>query len=169
MSSTLFLLGVSAAGVWFKEMAGRRTSVAVALALAGLLLLLDGMRLWGGRSTSFGPKRQTPYDWRLRGRVGVVAWGVDTGLPVSTVRATPLPVLGVILAATGHSLWFYGLFYGFGLTLGVLAGLPWARSFVRIDWAMAELQRRHRRINPVLLVVPSGLTVVALVSALVLG
>lgn len=130
-------------------------------------MLVDAVRLWGGRSTSFGPGRQTPYAWRLKGRVGVLGWGLDTGLPVTTVRATSLPALGVILAATGHGAWFDGLFYGLGLTLGVLVGLPRALSRERIDAAMAELQRSRQAIGPVLLVVaPSGLTASALAAAL---
>ena len=163
ISSTLFVLVVAAVGAWFQEITGRRASISASLGLVGLLMLVDAVRLWGGRVTSLGPKRQTPYDWRLRGRMGVLGWGFDTGLPVSTVRATSLPALGVILAATGHAAWFHGLFYGLGLTLGVLAGLPRARSRERIDWAMAELQRRHRAIGPALLVVvPSGLTAAVL-------
>ena len=167
VSSTLFVLAVSAAGTWFQEVAGRRASIAAALGLVGVLVLVDAVRLWGGRFTSFGPERQTPYDWRLKGRMGVFGWGLDTGLPVSTVRATSLPLLGVILAVTGHATWFHGLFYGLGLTLGVLAGLPRARSDGRIDLAMADLQRSYRRIGPALLVlVPSGVTAAALVLAL---
>ena len=155
------------AGTWFQEVAGRRISIIVALGLAGLLLFVDMVRLWGGRSTSFGPGRQTPYDWRLKGRVGVLGWGLDTGLPVSTVRATSLPALGVILVAAGHGAWFDGLFYGVGLTLGVLVGMPRVLSRERIDSVMAELEHIRRAIGPVLLVlVPSGLTASLLAVAL---
>lgn len=166
-SSTLFVLAVYLAGTWFQEVAGRRASIVAALGLAGLLMFVDVVRLWGGRSTSFGPGRQTPYEWRLKGRVGVLGWGLDTGLPVSTVRATSLPALGVILVATGQGSWFVGLFYGVGLALGVLVGMPRALSRERIDWAMAELQRIRRAIGPVLLVlVPTVLTASVLAVAL---
>ncbi len=166
-SSFLFLLAVDAAGGWFGALAGSRGAVVTALALAGMLALIDALRVWGGRSMSFGPGRQTPYAWRAKGLAGVVAWGLDTGLPVSTVRATPLPLLGVILAATGHAGPFHGLFYGLGVTLGLLAGLPAARSSPRIDRVMDNLTGQYRTLGPVvLLLAPSGLTVAALGASL---
>ena len=167
LSSTLFVAALAAAGAWFQEVAGRSGGIVAALGLCGLLMLVDAVRLWAGRSTSLGPARQTPYGWRLRGRMGAFGWGLDTGLPVSTVRATSLPALGVILAVTGHGAWFHGLFYGLGLSLGVLAGLAQVRPGERIDFAMARIQRWHRAVSPpVLVLVPSGVTVAALATAL---
>lgn len=170
ISSTLFLLMVDMAGKYFQRAAGERPSIAAAVGLAGLLMLIDGVRLWGGRSTSLGPRRQTPYDWRLKGGIGVFGWGFDTGLGVSTVRATSLPTLGVILTATGHSTWFGGLFYGFGLAVGVWAGLLRAPAFASIAAAMTELQNRRRLVGPVrMVVVPSALTTAALAAVLLLS
>ena len=167
VSSAVFVLGVNLAGDWFEHAAGPRAGVAAALVLATLLMLVDSLRWWAGRSTSFGPERQTPYLWRLKGRIGVLGWGLDTGLPVSTVRATSLPVLGVILVATGHGSPFHGLFYGLGVTLGVVAGLPALRRHDRIDHAMNEPLRRYRALGPAtLMLAPSGLTAAALVAAL---
>lgn len=166
-SSTLFVFVVDAVGVRFAGLAGRRGSIVAALVAVGLLMLVDAIRLWAGRSTSLGPDRQTPYGWRMKGRVGVLGWGLDTGLPISTVRATPLPVLGVILAATGHAGPFHGLFYGFGITLGVLAGLPALRSQPRTDRAMDDLVRMYTSLGPAVFVVaPSGLGAAALAVAL---
>ncbi len=167
LSSVLFVYVVDAAGTGFAAIAGRRGSMLAALALSGLLILIDGLRVWGGRSTSFGLNRQTPYAWRLKGPIGIIGWGLDTGLPVSTVRATSLPLLGVILAATGHAGPLHGLFYGFGVTAGVLVGLLALRPDERIDQAMDRILRRYRAVGPApLVLVPSGLTMVVLAASL---
>ena len=143
VSSAISVLAVHIAGDWFQQAAGFRASVAAALIAASLLMLADSLRWWAGRSTSFGLKRQTPYDWRLKGRIGVFGWGLDTGVPVSTVRATSLPALGVILVATGHGSAFHGLLYGLGVVLGVLAGFPALRRYERTDHAMAASLRGY--------------------------
>ena len=167
VSSAISVLAVDIAGGWFQQAAGFRASVAAALILAVLLMLADSLRWWAGRSTSFGLKRQTPYDWRLKGRIGVLGWGLDTGVPVSTVRATSMPALGVILVATGHGSAFHGLFYGVGVALGVLGGLPAVFRYERIEQAMSESLRRYRALGPAtLMLAPSGLTVAVLAAAL---
>ena len=166
-SSMLSLLAVHAGGVWVRRTVGEHSSTLAALVLATVLLGVDSVRLWAGRSTSLGPLRQTPYDWRLKGPLGVLAWGLDTGLPMSTVRITPLPALGVILVATGHGDPIYGLLYGLGVTLGVLAGLPALRSDKRTDRVMERIHQRRTELRPARLVlVPGLLTVAALVVAL---
>ena len=168
ISSAISVLAVNTVGDWYEEAAGPRASLVAALILASFLMLVDLVRWWAGRSTSLGPERQTPYRWRLKGPMGVLGWGLDTGLPVSTVRATSLPVLGVILVATGHGSPLHGLFYGFGVALGVVAGLPTLRRYERTDHAMAETLRRYRALGPAtLMLVPSGLTVAAVGAALV--
>ena len=166
-SSALFVLAVHAAGAWFREAVGARAAIGAALLLVGVLLMVDGLRVWAGRTTSLGPARQTPYQWRLKGRVGMLGWGLDTGLPVSTVRATSLPALGVVLVATGHAGPFHGLFYGLGVCVGVLAGLPALRSQPRADRAMNALSRRRTALGPARLVLlPSGLTAAGLALSL---
>lgn len=164
VSSFIFGVLADAAGIGISGAAGER-GAAAALIAASMLVGLDALRLWGGRSTSFGPARQTPYDWRLRGWRGVLGWGLDTGLPLTTVRATPLPVLGVILIVTGHAGPFHGLFYGMGLALGVVASLIGARSEPRIDKAMDKILLRHRQLGPARLVLAPGIVVVALLAA----
>ena len=75
----LLLFAVDSFGGWLNREAGPRASTAVALVLACLLLAVDALRVWAGRTASFGVDRQTLYDWRLKGRTGVVGWGLDTG------------------------------------------------------------------------------------------
>ena len=166
-SSTVFVFVVDAAGGRLAAATGRRGSIVAALAATGLVMLVDAVRVWGGRTTSIGPARQTPYRWRLKGRTGILGWGLDTGLPFSTVRATSLPVLGVILAATGHAGSFHGLFYGFGVTLGLMTALPALRSSERTDRAMDDLLRRYRSLGPAaFILVPTGLTAAVVAAAL---
>ena len=166
-SSAVFVFVLDAAGTRFRGAAGVRGALVAALVLASLLMAVDAIRLWGGRLTSIGLHRQTAYGWRVKGPVGVLGWGLDTGLPVSTVRVTSLPVLGVILAATGHAGPFHGLFYGCGLVIGVFAGMVSVRPGVRTDRAMDDLLRSYRALRPALLLLgPSGITAAALAVSL---
>ena len=136
------------------------------LVLVGLLMFIDAVRLWGGRSTSFGPNRQTPYGWRLSGPIGVLGWGLDTGVPVTTVRASSLPMLGVLLVATGHGGPLHGLAYGLGLAVGLLGGVVSRSCRGDIRIVMAGLQQRHRARKPVMLTVaPAAVTIGVLVTA----
>lgn len=91
---------------------------------ASLLLVVDLVRMLMGRpSFSMGVHRQTPYVWRRYGKMGVLGWGLDTGLPFSTIRSTAMPLLACILLALGFGTNWSGLVYGAGVTLGVIAGL----------------------------------------------
>ena len=166
-SSALSVLLVHVVGVWFRRTVGEHNSTVAALVLATLLLGVDSVRVWAGRSTSLGPQRQTPYDWRLKGPLGVLGWGLDTGLPMSTVRITPLPALGIVLAATGHTDPIHGLLYGLGVTLGVLAGVPALRADRRTDLLLDRIHSRRAKFRPARLVlVPGCLTAAALAVAL---
>ncbi|WP_419946120.1 hypothetical protein [Candidatus Poriferisodalis sp.] len=162
-SSSVFMLVADAVGGRMREHAGDRGALTAALIGASGLAAADGMRVWSGRTSSFGLSRQTPYRWRARGRQGVFAWGLDTGTPVLTVRATPLPMLGVILALTGHGGPLHGLFYGVGIVAGVAFGLRSARTEPRTDRLLDSLMRQHARLRPqALLLVLNAVGVAAL-------
>lgn len=166
-SSAMFIFVLDAVGTRFKVAAGVRGALVAALVLASLLIAVDAIRVWGGRVTSIGLHRQTPYGWRLKGPIGVFGWGLDTGLPISTVRVTSLPALGLILAATGHAGPFHGLFYGCGVAIGVFAGMVSMRPGVRTDRVLDDLLRSYRALRPALLVLgPSGITAAALAASL---
>lgn len=82
---------------------------AVVVAIAALTLLAaDLARAVRGRPNSLGPSRQTPYRWGRNYRFGTALWGLDTGIPVTTVRASALPLFSV----AGASLGFGGLLTG---------------------------------------------------------
>ena len=167
LSSLASVFVLDLAGNRFRDLAGPRVSVLTALVLSGLLLAVDGLRVWGGRSTSLGPDRQTPHAWRLRGPVGILGWGLDTGVPVSTIRATSLPMLGVILVATGHAGPLHGLYYGCGLVVGVLIGLLALRPGERSDRGMDRIVRKYRSMGPARLVLaPTALVTTVLAASL---
>ena len=167
VSSGFFLFGVDLlVGGYSRRVFDDRLSLLVAAAAAGALLVVDAVRMWGGRHTSWGPTRQTPYRWRMRGAVGTFGWGIDTGLPISTVRATSLPLLGVILVGAGFGSPFHGLAYGLGLTLGVFAALPRQQHGEDIRTEMDQLLRRYRNLGLNRLVLaPSGLTAAVLLAS----
>ena len=148
-------------GAPVREALGDARSLLVAAMLGGALLLVDALRVWAGSAGSLGLNRQTPYAWRTKGAVGIFGWGLDTGLPVSTIRSTPLPMLGVILVAAGHGGPLHGLAYGLGITAGVVAGLVTGRAEPDVRRVMDRIQRDHRRLGPARLVVAPSVVVVA--------
>lgn len=78
-----------------------------------------------------------------------------------------LPLIGVILASTGHAGPFHGLFYGGGIVIGLLAGMVSVRPGVRTDRALDDLLRSYRALRPALLVLgPSAITAAVLVASL---
>lgn len=88
--------------------------------IGGLVAVLLGeiATVSRGSVCSFGLRRQTPRRLGfLRG--GTFLWGLDTGIPLSTVRLTALPVLGVLLTGLGYGGKLTGLAYASGF-LGAL-------------------------------------------------
>ena len=79
----------------------------------GSLVIADYRRLRKRDYCSVGPRRQTPRNlgWS---RAGVVMWGLDTGIPFTTVRTTLLPVLAVLMTAYGFGARWIGLAYSAG-------------------------------------------------------
>lgn len=131
------------------------TAVAVAAVVAFLAVLfaIDAVRVWAGRSSSLGPHRQTPQRWKARGWPGVFAWGLDTGVPFTTIRSTPLPLLGAALVAAGFGTPFHGLAYGLGLAAGVMSSVVGpAPAVARYEPAFAGLLRRRERLGAARLV-----------------
>ncbi len=91
-----------------------------------LLAALDVWRILTGRFGSTGLIRQTPRRVVSSSVPGVVVWGLDTGLPVTTVRASALPFLGIAGVAVGFGEPWFGLLYagGFLGAVGWLAIRP---------------------------------------------
>jgi hypothetical protein len=104
----------------------------LAMALVALLVA-DMIRVWAGRTTSCGLNRQTPKRWVKFGLAGIFGWGLDTGLPISTVRATPFPIVGLILVAAGFGTRWIGLLYTGGLTAGLLVSLTLPRGLETLE------------------------------------
>jgi len=171
VSSGLAVLVLDATAGRFSRMhlPGTR-SLTAAAALFGALLAVDAVRVWAGASTSLGLARQTPYEWRLKGLAGVLGWGLDTGLQLSTVRATSLPVVGLVLVAAGHGGPAHGLAYGLGIVAGLLAGLVSGLGDADVRRTMDRLGRQRHRLGPARLVLlPSGLALVAALGLMAWG
>ncbi len=84
---------------------------------------------------------------------------------MSTIRVTPLPLLGVVLVAAGYGGPLHGLAYGLGIALGLGARLIPGRIPARIAESMDDLARQHHNLRPVrLILVPSGVTACLLLA-----
>lgn len=90
-----------------------------AASLSWGLFLADAVRLWVGHSSSFGLQRQTPVKWRRKGLVGYFAWGLDTGTPFSTVRASSFPLIGFALTVLCLGDAWIGSAYLVGISSGL--------------------------------------------------
>ena len=114
-----------------------------------LLAALDVWRILTGRFGSSGLIRQTPRRAPVSPSVGVVVWGLDTGLPVTTVRASALPFLGIAAVAVGFGEPWFGLLYAAGFlgAVGWLSVRPTGMGGISHDHtAMAiRLQRLRDR------------------------
>jgi hypothetical protein len=105
------------------HLAAATLSTSVRLGIAGIalaaLLSVDIAGRRRGRTCSPGPTRQTPrrLGWS---RVGVFLWGLDTGVPMTTVRASGLPLAALLATALGLGAPWLGALYALGF-LGALA------------------------------------------------
>ncbi len=117
---------------------------------AGVVLLLGTLDIWRiltGRYASTGLARQTPR--RRPGRrptMGILVWGLDTGVPLTTVRASSLPFIGIAGVALGFGTWWVGLAYSAG-HLGILIWLSLAHygSTKSHDTTSLLLTLQHQR------------------------
>lgn len=86
----------------------------IVVAGAGVLATFDTIRIGARDHCSLGPRRQTPKHLGTSGPLGVILWGMDTGTPITTVRATSLPFLGVLAVALGFGSQWIGVSYAGG-------------------------------------------------------
>lgn len=122
-------------------------SVEVRLWLFGgvclFLAAVDVLRMLRGAYGSVGLLRQTPKRWGESSAQGVVLWGLDTGLVLTTVRASCLPFMGVAGVATGFGGFWWGVFYA----AGYLAALIWTcarpRAWRATETPIARLLSMH--------------------------
>lgn len=137
---SIFTLGFAMAAVAAFSIAGwigsslhsiagtERSQLWLALLGIGFLAFNEWFRLRRGDYCSFGPRRQTPQELG-RSPLGVFLWGADTGVPITTVRATPLPLVGLLL-----------ILLGFGE--GWLAGVAYSGGFLVSLWVLCSKRRR---------------------------
>ena len=113
-----------------------RVRLALLLGTVLVLLAIDIVRSRRGLHCSFGLRRQTPRRLGYQ-PIGPLLWGLDTGLPLTTYRATPLPFIGLACVALGFGHPSIGLAYGAGFVGSLLASCAWPGP--------GDLQPRDRR------------------------
>lgn len=122
------------------------TPARLGIILTGALVLgvAEIRRLSRGDPHSIGPRRQTPKEIGNTA-FGVFLWGVDTGTVVTTVRATILPLLTLLLVASGFGIgWLTGVAYGCGFTLAIAFAISERGRRLRRSWNRS----RHYRAIP---------------------
>lgn len=96
-----------------------------------LLLVIDLYRVRQGVGCSMGLRRQTPRHLGFH-PFGPFLWGLDTGLPWTTYRSTPLPFIGLAAVALGFANPWVGLAYAGGFLGSLVTACAWPRSGTRI-------------------------------------
>ncbi len=104
-----------------------RSRLALLLAIVLALLVTDAVRARRGLQCSLGLRRQTPRRLGFRA-IGPLAWGLDTGLPLTTYRATPLPFIGLACVALGFGHPWIGLAYAAGFLGCLVIFCAWPRQ-----------------------------------------
>lgn len=145
---------------------GRLTGVAelpldwrVGLGAAGLLTLaaIDVRATRKSTYCQLGWRRQTPQSLMHRRSPTFVAaaWGLDTGLAITTVRVAAITWGAILLAGLGLSAWFAGLGYGLGFALPFVV-LLWthrvgrlARSPSPVDPGLESMLAKRRPMQAV--------------------
>lgn len=126
VSSGLFFAVIDRGGLLVRANLAEGARLRAVGVAALLLAASDLWRILTGRVGSTGLIRQTPRKASASSTLGVVIWGLDTGLPVTTVRASALPFLGIAGVAAGFGEPWFGLLYAAGFlgAVGWLAARP---------------------------------------------
>jgi 5-hydroxyisourate hydrolase-like protein (transthyretin family) len=104
-----------------------RNRLALLLGIALVLLVTDAVRARRGHHCSLGLRRQTPRRLGFQ-PIGPLVWGLDTGLPFTTYRATPLPFIGLACVALGFGHPWIGLAYAAGFLGSLVISCAWPRQ-----------------------------------------
>ena len=102
----------------------------ILLAVLSVLTGAEAWRIYLHKPNSFGLRRQAGQFARP------MLWGLDTGIPLSTIRATILPVTGVALSLFGTGGPWLGVGYGGGFVGAVVVG-----CFLRVSCSLPESPR----------------------------
>lgn len=134
----------------------------IPIALLLSLTLSELASLLAGRDISIGLRRQTPRQWG-HSRVGLVFWGLDTGLPWSTVRSSILTWVALLLCFYQLAPWFSGALYSAGFIGAILFLSATAGSAPSLSsTGVPALQLHMRQIR-------SAVPVIRVVSMLLAG
>ncbi len=113
ISSTLSFVLLAWIGERMLEQADAQLSAVLFGVVCTLVIVVDLRNSRRGIYRSLGPTRQTP---QLLGRMpaGPLLWGLDTGVPLTTVRSTVLPVVAIAAMLFGYGAWWFGALYAMG-------------------------------------------------------
>jgi hypothetical protein len=110
------------------------TRLFIAVGLCTCLCIQDLWRLNNRKTCRASVSRQTPSHWG-RSSAGVLCWGIDTGLVLTTFRTTLLPVMALLLCALGFgSAW---------------SGAAYALGFLAILWCNCRIPPTARALDQV--------------------
>lgn len=101
-----------------------RIRLSILLGTVLVLLVIDLARSRRGLQCSLGLRRQTPRRLGFQ-PIGPLLWGLDTGLPLTTYRATPLPFIGLACVALGFGHPWIGLAYAAGFLGSLVVSCAW--------------------------------------------
>lgn len=167
VSSTTTMFLVSAAGALVAA-APELWRFGVGCLGAWALVGTDVIAIGRGRPCAIGPSRQTPQRLGRRSVYGVFLWGLDVGVPFTTVRATGLPFLAMGLLAIGVGPRWASPIYGasFAAILWLLCLLPSPVAGGSADAMVGRLTAQRGRARAGAIVLATGVAVLLTVRAI---
>ena len=130
------------------------------------LTVAEVVRSGSGKPFAIGPHRQTPQSLGRR-PVGILLWGIDTGIPITTIRITPLPLAGILMVLLGYGKWWIGLSYVAGFIGSLMLATTWPpkdnpRVGIPLDVTLT-LSKQASRVKF------AGVVAVALITTITVG
>lgn len=134
-------------GVALSSALASATRLALLLGVVLVLLTVDIARSRRGIACSLGLRRQTPRHLGFT-PLGPLVWGLDTGLPLTTYRATPLPFIGLACVGLGFGHPWVGLAYAAGFLGSLVLSCAWPRAAepLRDGWQDDPRRREPHRV-----------------------
>jgi hypothetical protein len=110
------------------------------------------------------PRRQTPkmIYYRHGAHRAALAWGLDTGLVLTTYRVSSMSWALLLLGLIGVTPWWIGLAYAAGFVVPLWLGCSTSGGLIGDSTAVARLLTGRQSIGRLLCVGASGLSVMTL-------
>lgn len=135
--------------------------------LAALLtsMAIDGYTIKRKTWCPVTPNRQTPkmIYYRHGARRAALAWGLDTGLIVTTYRVSSISWALLLLALMGVTPWWVGLAYSAGFVVPLWLGCSTSGILASDNTAVARLLTGRQSIGRLLCIGASALSLIIVV------